>query len=1013
SIPTTWGNLSKLDRLWLNNNQLNGSLPATLGNLSLLQELFLQYNQLSGALPTTLGNLTQLRLLQLQENQLSESIPAELGNLSNLTTLRLDHNMLTGTIPAQLGNLSNLQWLDLGHNQLIGAIPPMLGNLSNLTDLFLYENQLYSTLPVELASLTQLVNLGLGFNQLSGAIPPEYGTLSQLEKLVLEHNNLTGPIPAELGNLSNLNRLWLEDNQLSGALPSSLGNLANLQELKVNTNNLSGALPDTLIQLSNLIQLWFDNTQLCEPNSQAFAAWLAAIADPQRTGVTCLTQLTVTKQAAPEEVAPGATVTIQFTVTAEANATIQITESLPAGLTYVNGSATGGLTYDAGSQQLTHATAIAPSTPLAYSYQVTVDASNAPGAILDITTMVSGAGVQTASASTALYIPSAALIKTLVLIYAVGDNDLAEWTIRLLNRAEKATGIDPTVAVALMLDGPGANDTHLYYLQPDLKQLNCPNYQDFSCNGRYQLGVNLFEWRENTASVDSLQSFIVTAQRAYPTAQTIALSLVGHGSGWSPTLLPGQPRGIPDQPRGIPDQPSSGLLWDQSMDGDDTLSTMELRMALQQAQQTTGRAINLLYLDACSMAMAEVAYELSGAADYLLASQSISWAAFPYDELIMSIEDGMSVLEIGQRWLEIEAQGLAGEQSIYPYTFSLIDLAQMPNVAQAHLALVTALRTEWQNQSGGTAIGNGLMAAIQSTTCVESNYDGLIDENDTYCDLGGLATQISTHLAAYPAIANAAANVNSALTSAVVSTTNQSGLPWSQTGAGWWNFSAPPLRGLSIYLPAPPHADDVRRRYYTGNHLSYVGVTEWDALLADAWGGAEPPTTTVDCNCTTSIKPSPLQMEIRLEPPLVQVQPSAEITVNVEFHNTPSQRAVGAAQLWISYDASVLEALDCTSPQTPNVESPLCHLDAPGVIRLAFTAVDGVNEDFVAAHLRFRAVGLAGEVSALHLTIDRLYDAFGVNLAADVTDGSISIGTGAAQLAGDVNCSSGRDVQDA
>ena len=1011
TIPPTWGNLTKLDKLWLNDNQLTGQVPATLGNLALLQELFLQHNQLSGPLPATLGNLIQLRLLQLQHNQLSESIPAELGSLPNLLTLRLNHNFLTGPIPATLGNLTTLQWLDLGHNQLIGAIPPTLGNLANLTDLFLYENQLSGSLPVELANLNKLVNLGLGFNQLNGSIPIDYGTLVHLEKMVLSHNNLTGAIPATLGNLTKLDRLWLDDNQLSGELPATFGTLTKLKELKVNANKLSGALPATFPQVAALAQFWFDNTQLCEPNVQFFTHWLLAIPDLQRTGAPCLTQLTIVKRPTSEAVSPGMTVTIHFTITAEANAAIQLTDTIPVGLTYVNGSATGGISYDAATRRFTAATTIVSTAPLIYSYQATVDQTNPPGAILDIPTVVSGVGVKSATDSTALYIPTAALIKTLVLIYAVGDNDLGEEILKLLNQAEKATGIDPTVAVALMVDGPGNSDAYLYYLQPDATQLNCPNYQNVTCNGRYQLGINLFAWRENTASVDSLQSFLVTTQRAHPAAQTITLSLVGHGSGWSPDLLPGQPRGIADQPRGIADQPSAGLLWDQSMIGDDALSTIELRQALQQAQQATGQAVDLLYLDACSMAMAEVAYELSGAAAYLLASQSISWAAFPYDELIMAIEDGMSALEIGQRWLTIAANRLATHSGIYPYTYSLLDLAQMPTVAQAHKTLVAALRSQWQNEALRVATTDRILAAVQGAACVESNYDGKINNLDTYCDLGSFAQQIGNHFSDDPLIADAATAVSTMLNSAVVTNTQRSGLPWSPADATWWDLRG--LHGLSIYLPVSPRVDEVRRRYYTGSQLGYVAATDWDALLSDVWGGVEPPTTTIDCDCPATIKPSPLQMMIRLQPPVAQVQPGTEITTNVEFLNLPSQRALGGAQIWISYDPSLLEALTCSAMTPTGVELAICHTHAPGMLRLTLAAPTGLVEDFVAARARFRAIGPAGTTSPLRLTVDKLYDAQGAGLAAHVVDSLVTIGAGTAQLPGDVNCSAGRDVEDA
>ena len=90
---------------------------------SRVTELFLQDNQLTGTIPVALSKLSQLRKLYLSDNSLTGTIPSELGNLSNLRWLSLRNNKLTGSIPATLGNLSYLQELWLKNNELTGSIP--------------------------------------------------------------------------------------------------------------------------------------------------------------------------------------------------------------------------------------------------------------------------------------------------------------------------------------------------------------------------------------------------------------------------------------------------------------------------------------------------------------------------------------------------------------------------------------------------------------------------------------------------------------------------------------------------------------------------------------------------------------------------------------------------------------------------------------------------------------------------------------------------------------------------
>ena len=161
-------------------------------------------------------------------------------------------------------------------------------NGGNVTELILWRFNLSGRIAPELQELTQLKVLALGQNRYwYGGIPPELGNLSNLEVLDLHENSLLdGPIPPELGNLSNLRILDLEMNELSGRVPNELGNLSRLDELYLDWNPLSGGLPQSLTNLS-LSTFWFNDTDLCEPNNNAFQNWLSSISYLDRTSVTC------------------------------------------------------------------------------------------------------------------------------------------------------------------------------------------------------------------------------------------------------------------------------------------------------------------------------------------------------------------------------------------------------------------------------------------------------------------------------------------------------------------------------------------------------------------------------------------------------------------------------------------------------------------------------------------------------------------------------------------------------
>ncbi len=247
--------------LWLNNNQLSGSIPPELGSLVNLTGLYLYNNQLSGGIPPELSSLANLTRLHLSGNQLRGGIPPELGSLANLTELYLGGNQLSGEIPPEFGSLANLTGLHLDNNQLSGEIPPEFGSLANLTRLHLDNNQLSGSIPPELGSLANLTRLHLYNNQLSGGIPPELGSLANLTELYLSGNQLSGSIPPELGSLVNLTGLYLYNNQLSGSIPPELGSLANLTRLHLSGNLLSGGIPPELGNLANLTRLHLGGNQ--------------------------------------------------------------------------------------------------------------------------------------------------------------------------------------------------------------------------------------------------------------------------------------------------------------------------------------------------------------------------------------------------------------------------------------------------------------------------------------------------------------------------------------------------------------------------------------------------------------------------------------------------------------------------------------------------------------------------------------------------------------------------------
>lgn len=426
-------------------------------------------------------------------------------------------------------------------------------------------------------------------------------------------------------------------------------------------------------------------------------------------------------------------------------------------------------------------------------------------------------------------------LQSLVLIYAVLDNNLGddpETWMRLVNNAE--AGITDTVRVRLLVDGPQTNDSYVYDLQHDDDD-SCPSPTNLTC-GRYVKDTNFWDWGEDTAHPKSLYRFVVSATTDFAGVPSIILALAGHGSGWNANYLPEQPSrwgsqpsrwGSQDEQPPIYEERVGGFLWDDNP-GDGgvsrSFSTKALGVTLNGVKADTGRTIDLLYLDACSMGMAEVTYELRYVAHYLLASPNTDWASFAYDRLLPTVAVDKLALTIGQEWLTIEASGLVSDS--YPSTLALYDLTQLDGLANATKGLATALTTALADQK--TLISN----AVLTTDHFESDYNGVINNDDAYVDLMSLALRLESQFATGTPVRAAVQTLKGALANFVVGKRITSGTPWVFPNQQWkWNDAG----GLSIYFPASGNGDASKRALYTSENLQWLQATRWHDFLNAYW----------------------------------------------------------------------------------------------------------------------------------------------------------------------------------
>ncbi|KAK3439116.1 hypothetical protein EUGRSUZ_C03758 [Eucalyptus grandis] len=117
-VPEEMGFLKRLTLLDLG-NALDSNIPSSIGRLERLQRLYLDNNHLEGPIPDEISNLTSLGELELVSR-----IHATINwHLKGLEFLDLSYIELSNTMLESLEGLAYLQILNLSFNKLSGEIP--------------------------------------------------------------------------------------------------------------------------------------------------------------------------------------------------------------------------------------------------------------------------------------------------------------------------------------------------------------------------------------------------------------------------------------------------------------------------------------------------------------------------------------------------------------------------------------------------------------------------------------------------------------------------------------------------------------------------------------------------------------------------------------------------------------------------------------------------------------------------------------------------------------------------
>jgi len=272
TIPTELCQLTDLLYLSITNNALTGMLPPCLGELTKLQYLMAEVNDLTGTLPAAVCDMTNMKSFILNRNEVEGSFPTCMGEWTSLETLIISNNMFTGSLPDSFRQLTKLKNVWLDDNLLTGDPGPVVNEWHDVDWFFLSNNMFDGALDENfLANANALTIADLSnnsfVNDTDHAIPPQLLALPQLEILDLNNNRLNGRIHDVIVANDKLLFLSAYNNQIIGEIPPALTNLETLLHLDLSKNELSGEIPTELFNMKTMVNLFLADNVNLEPGS--------------------------------------------------------------------------------------------------------------------------------------------------------------------------------------------------------------------------------------------------------------------------------------------------------------------------------------------------------------------------------------------------------------------------------------------------------------------------------------------------------------------------------------------------------------------------------------------------------------------------------------------------------------------------------------------------------------------------------------------------------------------------
>lgn len=205
-------------------------------------------------------------------------------------------------------------------------------------------------------------------------------------------------------------------------------------------------------------------------------------------------------------------------------------------------------------------------------------------------------------------------------------------------------------SIVALWDGRAYSDSKLYHVK-------CDN--NLEVGASYAEGTDVWPKGElDMGDPQTLVDFVTQVRTAYPATHSF-LSVIDHGNGWSPGRLP-SPRAFDH----------TGLSFDDSHSS--YISTLGFELALSRITNGGANKLDVVFLDACLMAMIENVYPLRNYTRFVVASQNQAFTGYPYDDYLERLSSGSTPQDLVHTIVEEYSGALPG----YPTTISAFDMSK-------------------------------------------------------------------------------------------------------------------------------------------------------------------------------------------------------------------------------------------------------------------------------------------------------------------------------------------------